>query len=335
MIEGHTSHLAKRPLDESDRERKKKKSNRGTSFLGGLLLSIIILFIVALALFSYGIYRYNWQGDLTRKIVSFLPYPAANVDGVVIKLSDYFDELDMINDYYSTIKSKNPEVLQGLEPIAQRKENALDDLIDEAVLVHLANKYKLDISQDFIQKSYDEIVEGIIANDPKVSTREAFQKELESIFGWTEEEHKENVVKNTIIENELREAVNADSEINKEVIEKINEIKGKINEDASNFADLANEYSDDASGGGGNLGSFKRGMMVPEFDDVAFNLETGQVSDPFVTLFGWHLVKVDDKKTVGDEEQLTARHILLKTKPLKEYVEEYKEQLNIKKYINP
>lgn len=97
-----------------------------------------------------------------------------------------------------------------------------------------------------------------------------------------------------------------------------------------NFADLANGYSedpgnDDTKGNrrGGDLGYFRKGMMVKEFEDVAFSMKPGTVSDPFLTQFGYHIVKVDsvkyvtnDKKKQTDEvEQVKARHILLKINP--------------------
>lgn len=47
---------------------------------------------------------------------------------------------------------------------------------------------------------------------------------------------------------------------------------------------------------GGDLSYFKRGTMVPEFEYAAFELSVGQVSEPIKTQFGWHLIKVTDKR---------------------------------------
>jgi peptidyl-prolyl cis-trans isomerase D len=66
----------------------------------------------------------------------------------------------------------------------------------------------------------------------------------------------------------------------------------------ADFAALAKQHSEDESNNtkGGDLELFARGQMVPEFDNVAFALEPGQVSDPFKTSFGYHIVKVMEKR---------------------------------------
>ena len=80
------------------------------------------------------------------------------------------------------------------------------------------------------------------------------------------------------------------------------------------FARLARNNSDDPGSArkGGDLGFFKRGQMVKAFEDTAFSLEPGQISEPFQTRFGWHILKVESRKGASDSLQVRARHILLK-----------------------
>jgi peptidyl-prolyl cis-trans isomerase C len=66
----------------------------------------------------------------------------------------------------------------------------------------------------------------------------------------------------------------------------------------SDFAVLAKEHSKDPGSreSGGELGFFMRGQMVPQFEEVAFKLNRGEVSQPFETQFGWHIVKIDERR---------------------------------------
>ena len=79
-----------------------------------------------------------------------------------------------------------------------------------------------------------------------------------------------------------------------EAKQKIATIKAEI-EGGLSFEEAARQHSDcPSSSQGGDLGSFGRGMMVPEFEDVAFTLEVGTTSDVVETDFGYHLIMRTD-----------------------------------------
>src|SRR5277367_1919316 len=66
----------------------------------------------------------------------------------------------------------------------------------------------------------------------------------------------------------------------------------------ADFATLAKQKSKDPGAAeGGDLGYFTKDQMVPEFSEVAFKLDKGQISDPVHTQFGWHVILVEDKRT--------------------------------------
>lgn len=83
--------------------------------------------------------------------------------------------------------------------------------------------------------------------------------------------------------------------------EKANEIYEQVKADPEKFAQIAEEESLDTGSAknGGDLGWFGRGMMVPEFEQVAFSLEPGEISEPVKSMFGWHIIQLEEKTETG------------------------------------
>jgi len=82
------------------------------------------------------------------------------------------------------------------------------------------------------------------------------------------------------------------------------EIKEKLNS-GEDFAALAKQYSEDPGSKekGGELSEFGPGMMVKEFEDAAYKLEVGQLSEPVKSSFGYHIIKLTDKKELKPYEE--------------------------------
>ena len=84
------------------------------------------------------------------------------------------------------------------------------------------------------------------------------------------------------------------------LVEDENEAKSLLEQlkSGADFAALAKEKSKDPGAAeGGDLGYFTKDQMVPEFADVAFKMYPGQLSNPVKTQFGWHVIKVEDRRT--------------------------------------
>jgi len=90
--------------------------------------------------------------------------------------------------------------------------------------------------------------------------------------------------------------------------------KKRLESGEISFAEEAKIFSDDKASAqtGGELGWFSRGSMAPEFEQAAFALDTGKISEPVRTQFGYHLIQVEAKEKTKDGGRVRARHILRK-----------------------
>ncbi|MGM0542164.1 MAG: peptidylprolyl isomerase, partial [Pseudomonadota bacterium] len=138
------------------------------------------------------------------------------------------------------------------------------------------------VSIDYIDLSQSEIAKGIPVNDEIIA---AYYEENKSMFVLPEKRHAKHIL--IPLEADTEEAETAAQAI-------LAEVQTKLAAGES-FEELAKTYSKDpgSASSGGDLGTFEQGMMVPEFDEVVFTMEVGQISQPVKTDFGYHLIKLE------------------------------------------
>jgi hypothetical protein len=132
---------------------------------------------------------------------------------------------------------------------------------------------------------YEATVTAHVARPKRKDVVEYYRKNRDS-FHAPESVHAAHIVKNVDEQNDENTARNAIEEVQRAL------------QDGGTFERLAGEFSD-CPGRGGDLGYFPRGQMVEEFEAVAFALKPGEVSPIFRTSFGFHIVKVYDRRPEG------------------------------------
>lgn len=173
----------------------------------------------------------------------------------------------------------------GTMPEAQKKMSLLEFLIDNQLFAEAADGEKLGEGAAF---------ETRLKYLKRRALRELyFEKVIKSSVSDADARkiYDEQVTKIKPEEEVSARHILVDTE------EKAKELQDKIKA-GGDFAALAKENTKDTGSkeDGGNLGYFGRGQMVPQFEEVVFKLNKGDVSDPVKTQFGWHLIKIEDKR---------------------------------------
>lgn len=176
----------------------------------------------------------------------------------------------------------------GSLPEAQKRMSLLEFLIDNQLFAEAAEGDKLDTGPEF---------ESRLAYLKRRALRELYFEKV--IKGAVSDADARAIYDEQVMKLKPEEEVQA-RHILVETEDKAKELKEKI-KGGADFSVVAKENSKDpgSKDDGGNLGYFGHGQMVPQFEEVVFKLAKGDVSDPVKTQFGWHLIKIEDKRMKG------------------------------------
>ena len=197
----------------------------------------------------------------------------ARVNGVEIRQSDLaLAEEDVGSD----IQAASPEA---------KREHLIAYLADMIMVAQAADKKK-------------------VADSPEFKRRLAFLR-TKLLMGFELQEETKAAVSEEAMRQTYDDAVKSaagQEEVRARHILVDNEDEAKAIVEqlraGGDFAAIAKEKSKDPGGAeGGDLGYFTKDQMVPEFADVAFKMYPGQLSNPVKTQFGWHIIKLEDKRT--------------------------------------
>lgn len=219
-----------------------------------------------------------------------------------------------IQMFLTSIGPQNAQQFQG----EQGTKNVVIELVNQELMLIDAKNNKIDTDLEF-QKEMERVKESLL--------KQYAVKKLLSSLTVTEEEKKDFYENNKemFLEGEKARA----SHILVKTEEKARELLGKIMK-GNKFEDLAKEESECPSkDNGGDLGEFQRGNMVPEFEEAAFSMKKGEISEPVKTQFGYHLIKLVDKKEKREKsfEEVSAEieKRILGNKQMSMYLEKIEE----------
>ena len=246
----------------------------------------------------------------------------AVVNGVTISKGEFDRELD----FFVRRAAPGGQQLPDFQ-MAKMKNEVLDSLIDRELLFQESQKKGIHVKPEAVTEQLNKI-------EQKYPNKDEFKKLLTDM-GLTESEVKAQIERGMaiqeLIDKEVADKINVSDEESKsfydknpqlfeqpeqvkaihilikveaeatdsqkaEARKKIESVQQKL-KNGEDFATLAKTYSEGPSGpNGGDLGYFRRGQMVKPFEDAAFSLQINETSNIVETQFGYHLIKVVDKK---------------------------------------
>ena len=222
---------------------------------------------------------------------------ASAEDGQV--LARIGDEKIIMADLNRIIRYYDAEKQKMLQQNPQFKVNLLQTIVQGKVLAKIAREKGYDRKPevreqiDLLTNSYlsSELIKGEVLVKISVTDQdaEAYYKAHQDEYRTPESARARHIL--------IRADRSAPEAQKKEARGKAEEVLKKVKA-GGDFAKLASEYSEDPGSkqNGGDLGFIQKGRMVPEFERAVFSLKPGQVSDVVETQFGYHIIKVEDRK---------------------------------------
>lgn len=278
-------------------------------------------------------------------LVSITACTDASKNVVVAEVNDRVITLAQFNQYYEIVKDPESEETNDAKEI---KKQILTSMIDMEVIKEYLKDKNIEKEENF-EENFKQYLKLLKQNDET----KAFikQKKISDKFikdMYINQLYEEELLKEIKTDIDIETKITAYYEENKDQFivdevrashilvdtqEQAEEIKKRIN-NGENFETLAKENSTCPSkDNGGDLKYFARGQMAQPFEDAAFSMEIGEISDPVQTQFGYHIIKLTDKRTEKPlEEVYIYIESLLIPEPYGKKIEEIKANMEIKTY---
>ncbi len=319
----------------------------------GVCVGIIGLIVVLAFVLFQGIYKYGWykstglKNKIAATAIQSLPFPIAatnienydwkNPHGIFafrfIPIKEWESNVASLQQYYQK-EGIDFSTSDGEEQLAYIKSAVLEKMIIDKLVADYAQDYGIKLDDADVQAELEQAVQSF-------GGQEEIEKIISEMYGWDMEDFKKNVVIPYLLQTKLLAKIYDAEKENGEAKERALDILAKVKAEGADFAALAREYSEDTftKEQGGDLGTFGRNVMVPSFEEAAFALEPGQISDLVETPFGYHIIKVEDRGMLDNqEEQVRVRHILIRTTDPNDWfmawLQDRKNETKIFRFIN-
>lgn len=308
-------------------EESKVKKGFGFYFVR-VLAFLVLLIVLVFCVDIYGIYRLGWSDGFSYQIAHILPLPAAQVNGKSIRLSDYLDDVSVLQ----TALANQREGLSDQIISPDNKESVIDRLVLISLINEQLSKYGKVVSEQDLNANLDSIIQ-------QFNGKTEAEQNVKKLYGINLNQFKVKVLKPLLSKNLLQSLiVNDDNlDINKNAKAKAQLVLDLALKPGANFAELAKQYTEDEAGinTGGDLGFISRGEATEEIEKILFSLPANTVYDKIVTnSVGYHIIMVENKLNDPQtgKESVRAKQIFVKV-DVDKYLKDLMANSKIVKYV--
>lgn len=252
-----------------------------------VIMAVVAVYVIGGVVFGVRLYKQN-RFEKPDLFASYIyPFPVANSGRGMV-----FDrQLQLWVSSSKTFAQKN-----SMEVPADLAGSIVKELNDYNMVSQEADRLKVNLKSKEIDEKFDLTIEGI-------GSKEQAADFLKQMYGLSMSQFKRLITPMILVEKvkedkfakvKVRHILIADEKKAKEIAEKAK--KGE------NFEELAKQNSEDQSSkeAGGLIADgqylFKESGLVPEFEDAMFKMKAGDISDPVKSQYGYHIIKVEDRK---------------------------------------
>lgn len=278
-----------------------------------LLIGLAVVIVGVYAVMAAGVYGFHWRGSKTLTISRYVPLPVALVNWRPVSLRTFLDQVKTLNHYSAYLHETNPESF----PARTETENtqaALTKLVRDNAAEQLVAKLGVQVQAADIDQAYRS---QLLQN----GNEEQVMNTIRQLYGWTPEQFKQYVIRPVVINDKLQEKLSFDDQLNTTQRQQAERVLELVRKGDEKFEDLAKKYSEDVyATSGGDIGFVNRGEQAKEIDDIAFTMELNTPSDIIHTKYGFHIIKVLERKTVDSQEQAHVLQITIAAPSVDQYL---------------
>jgi len=271
------------------------------------LLIVIVLFFGLAAILAYGVRADN---KFTQAASRYIPFPAVIINYYnFISISELDKNLKAVKSFYENQDFSKVGMRvdfsteDGKKRLKIREKQILNKMIEDKAIEILSRRKGIKINNNLVNQNVERKLR-------EYGSQKTVQKDLTRLYGWNMEDFKEKVVKPDMYKDELEkiafsESENRWQEPRNKIIKAEKELKN-----GREFSEVAKTYSEGStSQEGGDLGWFEKEQLLPKLAEIAFSLEEGKTSGIIESELGYHIIKLEEKKSEAGKDMVKISQI--------------------------